>query len=325
MAHSVKKSDPQLEAALKRLDGLVERAPELGEPAAFYRAALPALHEAQAGVVPLALNPGMTQRKLAAGLPLLIDEDLPLDPDAIRALWLRLCQIVKSVGSPAAARPRAVSLFERGRSVAFTSIDQVNHGSGRAPRADAAAMIQQVVERNELNTFAVVSALAAGEWWHSELMAADLALDADLLRILAQNSLKPTLRVWMQGLKDSVDVSGWQRGQCPFCGSPPVFAEIRGSGGARYLRCAMCGGDWPFPRLRCAFCANEDYKQLGYIAVEGEEGKYRLQTCERCHNYLKVVVTFDPTPIDQLVVEDLITLHLDFIASEREFMRAPVP
>jgi FdhE protein len=86
----------------------------------------------------------------------------------------------------------------------------------------------------------------------------------------------------------------------------------------------MCGADWPYPRLQCAFCATEDYKQLGYISIAGEEDKYRLQTCDKCRGYLKVVVTFDPTPIDQLSIEDLATLHLDLIAGEREFTRVAV-
>jgi FdhE protein len=102
------------------------------------------------------------------------------------------------------------------------------------------------------------------------------------------------------------------------------LGEIQGKEGGRRLRCAMCGADWPYPRLQCAFCANKEYQTLGYISLEGEDDKYRLQTCDRCHGYLKVVVTFDPTPIDQLAVEDLATLHLDLIAAEREFARVPV-
>jgi formate dehydrogenase maturation protein FdhE len=55
--------------------------------------------------------------------------------------------------------------------------------------------------------------------------------------------------------------------------------------------------------------------------VEGEEEKYRLQTCDVCRRYIKVVVTYDPIPVDLLLVEDLVTLHLDHIAGERDFAR----
>lgn len=63
---------------------------------------------------------------------------------------------------------------------------------------------------------------------------------------------------------------------------------------------------------------------MGYLSVEGEEEKYRVQTCERCQGYLKIIVTFDPIPANQLPIEDLATVHLDAIASQRGFMGASV-
>jgi FdhE protein len=170
----------------------------------------------------------------------------------------------------------------------------------------------------------VWEALAIGDWRRVELMATGLQLDPELLRTLAQNSLKPALRVWAEGLSSLVNLDHWQRGQCPLCGSSPLFAEIQGKEGARRLRCGMCGAGWYFPRLQCAFCGNQDYKTLGTISIEGEEEKYRLQTCERCRGYLKIVVTYDPTPVDLLPVEDLATLHLDLIAAESEYVHVPV-
>jgi FdhE protein len=87
------------------------------------------------------------------------------------------------------------------------------------------------------------------------------------------------------------------------------------------LRCGLCGAGWSYPRLQCAFCANTQHQSLGYLSVDGEEEKYRLQTCEVCRGYLKVVVTFDPIPVDLLPLEDLATLHLDLIAVERQYVR----
>jgi FdhE protein len=83
----------------------------------------------------------------------------------------------------------------------------------------------------------------------------------------------------------------------------------------------VCGANWYYPRLQCPFCRNHDHRTLGTISVEGEEVKYHVQTCDQFRGYLKVVVTFDPTPVDLLMVEDLATLHLDMIAVERQYAR----
>ncbi|MGQ0605176.1 MAG: formate dehydrogenase accessory protein FdhE, partial [Anaerolineales bacterium] len=153
-----------------------------------------------------------------------------------------------------------------------------------------------------------------------ELAASVLKLDAGLLRLLAENSLRPAFRAWAKSLR-GLDFDHWLRGQCPVCGGAPLLSEIQGKEGARRLRCGMCGSGWYYPRLRCAFCDNKDHHQLGYITVEGEEAKYSVQTCAVCRNYLKVVVTFDPIPVDMLVVENLATLHLDVIAEKRGYIR----
>ncbi len=320
MAARQAKADPQTEALLKRLDDLVERWPDLAEPAAFYRAALPALRTAQKNIEPFTLDAGTAKHKLESGLPLLVGEDLPLDVEATRGLFLRLCRIVETVSPNGAAKPKTGrGLFQRGQLDSLKLMERADDGA--ALRAAAAEQIRRAVEKNELDLSAIWAALALGDWPRLELIATSLKLDAELLRLLAQNSLKPALRAWAQGLKN-VDLDDWRRGQCPLCGSPPLLAEIQGKEGERRLRCGVCGASWHYPRLQCALCNNQNYKQLGYITVEGEEEKYSLQTCDACRGYLKVAVTYDPIPVDQLPVEDLATLHLDLIAAEREYTRA---
>jgi FdhE protein len=194
-----------------------------------------------------------------------------------------------------------------------------HNGDEAALRAAAAAQLRRAVEQNHLDLPVVWSALAGGDTQTLEHMARDLKLEAELLRLIAQNSLKPALRVWAQGLKRQVDLDEWRRGQCPMCGSPPALAEIQGKEGARHLRCTLCGADWSYPRLQCVFCRNRNHQQLGYLNVEGEAEKYSLQLCDLCRGYIKVIVTFEPTPVDLLAVEDLATLHLDMIAVERQY------
>jgi FdhE protein len=301
----------------KRLDSLARQKPELAEVVALYRAMLPLLAEAQAGVEPFTLAAETARRKLAAGLPLLSGEDLPLDPAATRSLFIRLCRLVEGQ-----TKQGLRSLFNLHQAAPVQLLEQAYNGNDAVVRAAAARQIRQAVDRGQLDLLAVWQALAAGDTQAVKLLARSLKLDPGLLQTLAQNSLKPALRCWAQGVAADVDLNHWGRGQCPVCGSPPALSEIQGKEGARRLRCGLCGAGWSYPRLKCAFCGLDDYKSLGYLTVEGEEEKVRLQTCQACGEYVKVIVTFDPTPVDLLPVEDLATLHLDEIARERGFVHS---
>jgi len=326
--------DAQNEAVARRLAAVLSAAPELSEPAAFYLTVLPLLHAAQATVEPFELTAETVQHKLALGQPLLVGEELPLDVAATRALFIRLCRAVEKpsmsvsvsaepVGQPQPGLPIR-SMFRHGQPDALRLIERAQSGDAGALRAAAARQIRRAVERQALDLTFVWQALARGDGRQVESTAGDLHLEPGLLRLLAQNSLKPALRVWAQGLASSLDLDRWRRGECPVCGTLPILSEIQGTEGARRLRCGLCGADWPYPRLQCVFCANHDYRLLGSLTVEGEEEKYRVQTCEACRGYIKVTVTFEPTPIDFLPVEDLATLHLDLIAAERNYARVPI-
>jgi FdhE protein len=281
------KTYPQVETAVHQLDELAKRKPELAEAAAFYRQVIPLLHQAQQAVPAFALDPALAQQKLAMGRPLLVGEDLPLDGIATADLFLRLCRIAEKAGLNAYP-------------------------------------IRRAVEKRQLSLLEVWGAVAMGNLQLIEQTAVQLRLSPGLLRVLAENSLKPALRAWVGAcdgmrLRWRYDEPEAASGRCPMCGAPPALAEIQGKEGARRLRCGLCGAGWHFPRLQCAFCGGRDHRMLGYIALDGEEEKYRLQTCDHCRHYLKVVVTFDPIPVDLLIVEDLATLHLDHIAQERNF------
>jgi FdhE protein len=49
-----------------------------------------------------------------------------------------------------------------------------------------------------------------------------------------------------------------------------------------------------------------------------------VEICDNCHGYLKVIAAFSPTPVEMLAVEDLATLHLDYIAHARGYARVPL-
>jgi|GEM_PF-883247 len=312
-------SDPQLAAFMRRLNAVAGQTPELIEAISFYRETLPLLREAQKSVEPLALDDAAIQNKIDSGVPVLVDEDLPIDVEAARELFLKLCLVVEKIGVPVAdEKKKSFSLFSRGKPDAAKMATQISEGNGAALRSAAAQQIRHAVENDQLDLVQVLGALTSGAWSNLQSLIINLKLDSDLLRLIAQHSLRPSFRAWA---KDShADFDKWQRGSCPVCGNAPSFAEIQGKEGARRLRCSLCGADWPYPRLQCVFCANDNFKSLGYISVEGEEEKYSLQTCDECHGYIKVIATFDPTPVDLILIEDMATLHLDVIAGEKDFV-----
>lgn len=309
---------PQVEAGLKRLDDLARRTPEMVEAVAFYRAAIPLLWQARADVPAFTLDPALALRKLEAGRPLLVDEALPLDGEATTALFLRLCQLVEEMEADAGNGRAGWSFFKRSRP------QQAPAGSQRADRpatAAAARQIREAVSQNRLELAAVWAALALGQRAWLAQTAVQLGLEPDLLWVLAQNSLKPALRVWAQLTSQAVPLERWRRGSCPLCGNAPVLSEIQGKEGERRLRCGLCGAGWHYPRLQCVFCNGRDHRTLGIISIAGEEEKYRVQTCDACRRYIKVVVTYDPIPVELLIVEELATLHLDQAAGELDFAR----
>jgi FdhE protein len=80
--------------------------------------------------------------------------------------------------------------------------------------------------------------------------------------------------------------------RCPFCGGSPQVSILHDAGelqgGGRMLLCATCLTTWPFPRVVCAFCGEEDDRKLGYFHTP-EFDHLRVDGCESCRRYLKSV------------------------------------
>jgi formate dehydrogenase accessory protein FdhE len=332
---------PHLQALYKRLDTLVTQQPALHEISHFYRAALPIVWAAQQTIEPFTLMPSVVQQKLQAGLPLLVGEALPLDEDQLCSLFIQLCRVVEELdgdlaGSLANKNNQGtvgrvlLTFFKRGEPDAVKLLDRVQNGDGASLRVAAAQQLRQAVEQARLDLGEVWVALLAGDEDRLEQVAGTANLDGALLHTLGQHTLRPALQRWAADLKPLADFDNawfagvWQRVGCPICGGAPRLGEIAGKEGARRLRCSGCGLGWGYPRLFCAHCGNQAHRKMGYLSAEGEEEKYRVQTCELCQGYLKIIVTFDPIPVNQLPIEDLATVHLDAIATQHGFMGASV-
>ena len=286
---------PQLE---RRLERLTKARPDLREAAelqaALVREVVIAAREPEARGFPLPAQ--RVAAKVREGIPLLHGEPAFVDVHYAADLFGRLVNRLSERDDPATG----------GRVQAI--VDAATGDRLDPQRLFAEAFVQH---RDHL--------------WE---LASSAGVDADLLGTLAALAVAPLLRTYAARLLPLLDLAddgslegaSWQAGYCPICGAWPALAELRGVELRRFLRCSACGSAWPARRLFCAYCGNDDFKSLSHLRVEGEP-RFRADTCQRCHGYLKSANAFDPAPAEVLPLEDLASVDLDVAAIEAGFQR----
>lgn len=112
-------------------------------------------------------------------------------------------------------------------------------------------------------------------------------------------------------------------GHCPACGSAPIVSYRKElpekNGGARFLVCGLCGTDWPFNRVRCPSCQEDDPARLPGFQSDVHRN-VRIEACETCKHYVKSIdLTLDARPLPE--VDDLVSLAMDLWAIEEGWTR----
>jgi FdhE protein len=305
-SNSVDIDDPIVE----RLRALAREYPDLKDAARIYAAVLPLLRDADLQVVPVSLTCEEAREKLKKGLPLLPGLDLELNEKAVCDLVLRLARSIETVGE---IQNPCESDREDFSEDARKDVDIM--------LPEAARRIRLALEENKMDFSALLPHIAADEPGFIEAAARDLDLDPGLLRMLARHAFKPALGAWRRQLASLAGGIWWDKGYCFICGAEATLGELRENGQVMHLRCGQCGADWQSRRLRCIFCGNENHGTLSCLYSEDQLEKMRIEACDSCRGYLKVITSFSPTPPEMLPVEDLATLHLDYIAQERGYER----
>jgi len=152
-----------------------------------------------------------------------------------------------------------------------------------------------------------------------EQVAADRGLDKQVLSFLVRSSIRPSIERCVEQLRGELDPETWRKGHCPVCGSLPSLSLLKGEEGRRYLLCSFCCYEWRIDRLFCPACDNRDQESLKYFCGEGEEA-FRIDLCDRCHRYIKTIDYRNLEESDPCL-EDLATLHLDILASQKGYKR----
>jgi FdhE protein len=140
----------------------------------------------------------------------------------------------------------------------------------------------------------------------------------DLVELFIEESLRPALEKVAARYGDAVRKADWAEGYCPVCGREPKIGEIRDEEGSRYLFCNQCGFEWNYLRIKCPFCGNEEQQSLAYFTIEGDE-RYRVDVCNECKRYIKIVDFREAKQKADLDVEDIATLHLDMLANDEGY------
>ena len=137
---------------------------------------------------------------------------------------------------------------------------------------------------------------------------------------------KATLQPYFSSLSESGIVPLDRRldhadNRCPFCRGRPqlsiLLAAGNADGGGRMLLCATCLTAWPFRRVVCVHCGEEDERKTGYFHAPHYE-HLRLDVCESCRRYMKSV---DLTKLGLAVpiVDEVAGAPLDLWARERGY------
>jgi FdhE protein len=140
----------------------------------------------------------------------------------------------------------------------------------------------------------------------------------DLIELFIEESLRPALERVVTLYGGEVRKFEWSEGYCPICGREPKIGEIRDEEGTRYLFCNQCGFDWSYRRIKCPFCGNEEQQTLAYLTVEEDE-RYRVDVCNECKRYIKIIDFRNTKEKADLDVEDIATLHLDMLANDEGY------
>jgi len=172
-------------------------------------------------------------------------------------------------------------------------------------------LVQQALAR--LDDDATVAENRLALYWNGETTSRDDYLSRAILRPYAE-----TMRA-----KNVAPDRLHKRGQCPFCGGPPIIITRRAvpdsEAGLRMLHCALCGLEWNVNRVICPSCFEESPDKLPVFGSDAH-ATVRIEACDTCQRYVKSIdLTKDARQIAE--VDDLVSLSLDLWAADEGLTR----
>jgi len=165
-----------------------------------------------------------------------------------------------------------------------------------------------------------------------ELVDAALRMDADffegcggrlgvrssIILFVTDMLIQPCLEEIACKIGSSFFEGWWRQASCPVCGRRPIVAKLKAR--KRYLICSLCGVEYLTDLFLCVNCGNVDPYTLKFLAP-GEHPKLRVDFCEKCRHYVKVIHEDELNVPIPKGLEDIMTLDLDLMAKHAELVR----
>lgn len=230
---------------------------------------------------PMVIEPSLLNIKLKNQLPLIDQSEFSIDKKTAKALFERLCDIAL-----------------------------------HAPNLSSSAKIlKQATLKKVLNLDELFKAILNNQSTLHNLSEL-LGVREREIYFFAYASIAPGISICAEQLANYLtDMTDMEKGYCPICGNHPDLAYLD-KDGKRHLKCCFCNHEWKVKRMGCIFC--EDNEKQHYFFSE-EEKEYRVDLCDNCHNYIKMVDLRQIQRAFYPKLEQITTLHLDIKAKEKGY------
>ena len=276
-----------MEKSNERIQQIKKKRPGYGKILDFYQSVKEAQEKVKTSLKIDSIQPGKEWKKLLSkeGFSLIQKEDFPLDIESSVKLFETLCQV------------------------------------GRDANPHMAEQLKKIKEAIDDKRIELKKLLRGGlKEQRMEEIVEESGLDKNVFLFLIQCSIRPSIEAGVGQLRSELDPETWLKGYCPMCGSLPFLSLLKEEVGKRYLLCSFCGYQWRMDRISCPFCKNKDQESLHFFYGEGEE-THRIDLCDKCRQYIKTIDYRNLQESDP-VLEDLATLHLDILASQKGYKRS---
>lgn len=183
-----------------------------------------------------------------------------------------------------------------------------------APKlASSAVELKQAVKNDALDLSKLFDALINDDNSLMNKTEKKLGIPGPDLLFFVYSSIAPSIYKCASELKQ-YQPNQWSKPYCPICGNLSDLAFFD-EDGSRHLICGFCRNEWKYQRIGCIYCGTKDAEKLYYFINE-EEKEYRVDMCDLCRKYLKVIDLREIARDFYPRLEQVSTIHLDMKAKE---------
>lgn len=273
-----------IEQILKASDQIIKARPSYKEILEFYSQIFSVQIRCRQSINldPIIIDENLLSIKLENNMPLINPNQFLIDQEPTRKLFLEICDLAIELSPGFALSARYIKTAVRSGKIKLDLLF-------KALLEKQEKLIYELLETNSMSIEPLV--------------------------LFGYTSMAPSIETGAEQLETYLKKEvPHKKGYCPICGNHPNLSFFDANG-KRHLNCSFCNHQWEFTRIGCAFCETTEPEALQYFYSD-EEKEYRVDLCNRCRNYIKVVDTRHMERHFFPDLEVMSTLHLDMKANE---------